>query len=108
MANKPSDLVQGTLDMLILKTLHRRQLHGYAIGVAITQRSENVLRVEEGSLYPALHRLELGGLLESEWKLSDTNRRAKFYRLTPEGRKRLSAEANNWQRLSLAIAKVMG
>ena len=100
-------MVQGTLDMLILKTLSRKPLHGYAIAVAIEQRSEQVLRVEEGSLYPALHRLELAGLLESEWKLSDANRRAKFYRLTAQGRKRLAAEASNWNRLTAAIARVM-
>jgi len=82
--NRTGDFVQGTLDMLILKTISRKQLHGYAIAVAIEQRSDNVLRVEEGSLYPALHRLELAGLLESEWKLSESNLRAKFYRLTPQ------------------------
>src|SRR5882724_2305124 len=105
--SKTGDLVQGTLDMLVLKIISRKQLHGYAIAVAIEQRSESVLRVEEGSLYPALHRLELAGLLESEWKLSDTNRRAKFYRLTTEGRKRLTDESNNWTRLAAAIARVM-
>jgi PadR family transcriptional regulator, regulatory protein PadR len=100
-------IVQGTLDMLILRTLERGALHGYAIAVAIEQRSDNVLRVEEGSLYPALHRLELAELLESEWKLSDTNRRAKYYRLTRKGRKHLAAEALNWNRLAAAIARVM-
>src|SRR5580698_7888736 len=83
------DLIQGTLDMLILRTLLRGALHGYAIALAIEQRSGDELRVEEGALYPALHRLEVAGLLESEWKLSETNRRAKFYRLTSEGEKRL-------------------
>src|SRR6266849_10369918 len=101
------ELVQGTLDMLILRMLARGPMHGYAIAVAIEQRSEQVLRVEEGSLYPALHRLELAGLLESDWKLSDANRRAKFYRLTPAGRKRLTVEAGNWVRLAAAIAQVM-
>ena len=105
--NKTGDFVQGTLDMLILKTISRKQLHGYAIAVLIEQRSDNVLRVEEGSLYPALHRLELAGLLESEWKLSESNRRAKFYRLTPQGRKRLTTETTNWNRLAAAIARVM-
>jgi PadR family transcriptional regulator, regulatory protein PadR len=100
-------LVQGTLDMLILRTLERGALHGYAIAVAIEQRSDNVLRVEEGSLYPALHRLELAELLESEWKLSETNRRAKYYRLTRKGRKHLAAEASNWNRMAAAIARVM-
>jgi len=105
--NRPADLVQGTLDMLILQTLSRKTLHGYAIAVAIEQRSDDVLRVEEGSLYPALHRLELAGLLASEWKLSDSNRRAKFYKLTPQGRKHLTQESANWLRLTSAIARVM-
>jgi PadR family transcriptional regulator PadR len=108
MAKKRSgELVQGTLDMLILKTLSRKPMHGYAIALAIEQRSLEVLRVEEGSLYPALHRLELAGLLESEWKMSEANRRAKFYRLTPKGRKQLAAESTNWGRLVAAIARVM-
>jgi PadR family transcriptional regulator PadR len=93
--------------MMILKTLSRRPMHGYAIALAIHDRSREVLKVEEGSLYPALHRLELAGLLESEWKLSEANRRAKFYRLTPAGRKRLTVEASNWVRLAAAIAQVM-
>src|SRR5579863_1949819 len=101
------DLIQGTLDMLILKTLARGSLHGYAIAVAIEQRSQDELRVEEGALYPALHRLEVAGLLSSEWKLSETNRRAKFYKLTPAGRKHLAAEATNWNRLVAAVARVM-
>jgi transcriptional regulator len=103
-----TDVIQGTLDMLILKTLTHRSLHGYAIALAIHERSEEALRVEEGSLYPALHRLELAGFLESEWKLSEANRRAKFYRITPPGRKRLAAESQNWARLATGIAKVMG
>jgi PadR family transcriptional regulator PadR len=105
--NQTGELVQGTLDMMILKTLSRRPMHGYAIALAIHDRSREVLKVEEGSLYPALHRLELAGLLESEWKLSEANRRAKFYRLTPAGRKRLTVEASNWVRLAAAIAQVM-
>jgi PadR family transcriptional regulator, regulatory protein PadR len=105
--NQGGELVQGTLDMMILKTLSRRPMHGYAIALAIHERSSEVLRVEEGSLYPALHRLELAGLLESEWKLSEANRRAKFYRLTAAGRKHLTAEAHNWARLAAAIARVM-
>lgn len=104
----PGELVHGTLDMLILKTLVHRSLHGYAIALAIHERSEETLRVEEGSLYPALHRLELAGFLESEWKLSEANRRAKFYRITPPGRKRLATESQNWVRLATGIAKVMG
>jgi PadR family transcriptional regulator len=101
------DLIQGTLDMLILKTLGRGAMYGYAIAIAIEQRSADELRVEEGALYPALHRLELAGLLKSEWKRSETNRRAKFYQLTPTGRKHLAAEAANWNRLAAAVARVM-
>jgi PadR family transcriptional regulator len=104
---RSADLIQGTLDMLILRTLSRKAMHGYAVAVAIEQRSDDVLRVEEGSLYPALHRLELAGLLESEWKLSESNRRAKFYKLTPQGRKHLAQESAQWTRLSSAIARVM-
>ena len=101
------ELVQGTLDMLILRTLARESMHGYAIAVAIELRSEDVLRVEEGSLYPALHRLELAGMLTSEWRTSEMNRRAKFYKLTPAGRKHLAAQSTNWNRLVLGIARVM-
>jgi len=104
---RSADLIQGTLDMLILRTLSRKAMHGYAVAVAIEQRSDDVLRVEEGSLYPALHRLELAGLLESEWKLSESNRRAKFYKLTPQGRKHLAQESAQWTRLSSPIARVM-
>lgn len=101
------DLIQGTLDMLVLKTLARGAMHGYAIAIAIGQRSAEELRVEEGALYPALHRLEVAGLLAGEWKLSGTNRRAKFYRLTAAGRKYLAAETSNWNRLVAAVARVM-
>ncbi len=101
------ELVQGTLEMLILRTLARGAMHGYAIAVAIESRSEDVLRVEEGSLYPALHRMELAGMLTSEWRTSETNRRAKFYKLTAAGRKQLAAQSTNWNRLVLAIARVM-
>jgi transcriptional regulator len=101
-------LVQGTLDMLILKTLSRSAMHGYGISQSIQQFSDEVLRVEEGSLYPALHRLELDGVIDSEWGQSENNRRAKFYRLTAAGRKRLSQEAGEWRRLAGAIARVMG
>src|SRR5690242_13663620 len=101
------ELVQGTLDMLVLKTLIRGPMHGYGIAQSIQQVSEDVLRVGEGSLYPALHRLELDGLLDSEWGQSENNRRAKFYRLTARGRKALAAEADNWNRLAQAIARVM-
>src|SRR5215467_6077636 len=101
------ELVQGTLDMLILKTLSRGPMHGFGIARSIQQISDEVLRVEEGSLYPALHRLELDGLVDAEWGQSDNNRRAKYYRLTARGRKALAAEAENWRRLAQAIARVM-
>jgi PadR family transcriptional regulator PadR len=100
-------LVQGTLDMLILKTLSRGAMHGYGISQSIQQISDEVLRVEEGSLYPALHRLELDGIIDSEWGQSEHNRRAKFYRLTADGRKRLTRESRDWRRLADAIARVM-
>jgi PadR family transcriptional regulator PadR len=103
----PADLVPGTLDMLILKTLTRGALHGYAVAEWIHQISEDVLQVEEGALYPALHRLELRGLLASEWGVSENNRRAKYYRLTALGRRHLAAESANWSRVSAAIARVM-
>jgi len=99
--------VQGTLDMLILKTLARGAMHGYGIAQSIRQLSDEVLRVEEGSLYPALHRLELDGMVDSEWGQSANNRRAKYYGLTASGRKQLQAEASNWRRLAEAIARVM-
>jgi PadR family transcriptional regulator, regulatory protein PadR len=100
-------LVQGTLDMLILKALTRGSLHGYAIAEFIQESSADVLRVEEGALYPALHRLELRGWLSAEWGVSDNNRRAKYYRLTPLGKKSLAEESQSWNRLSAAIARVM-
>jgi len=103
----PGELLQGTLDMLILKTLARGPLHGYAIALSIERTSEEVLRVEEGALYPALHRLEARGQLASEWGASDNNRRAKFYRLTAAGRKQLSQEASHWARVSAGITRVM-
>jgi PadR family transcriptional regulator PadR len=101
------ELVQGTLEMLILRTLARGAMHGYAIAVAIESRSKDVLRVEEGSLYPALHRMELAGLLTSEWRTSESNRRAKFYRLTAAGRKKLEVQSVHWNQLVLAIARIM-
>ena len=99
--------MQGTLDMLILKTLTRGAMHGYGIVEFIQQSSDDVLRVEEGALYPALHRLELRGLLSAEWGVSENNRRAKYYRLTAAGRKHLAEESSNWNRLSGAVARVM-
>jgi len=104
---KAGDLLQGTLDMLILKTLARGPLHGYGVAELIHQRSEDVLRVEEGALYPALHRLELRGLLGSEWGASENNRRAKYYRLTAAGRRQLEAESAQWNRMVTAMARVM-
>jgi PadR family transcriptional regulator, regulatory protein PadR len=101
------DLVQGTLDMLILKALTRGAMHGYAVMEFIQQTSEDVLRVEEGALYPALHRLELRGLLKAAWGVSENKRRAKFYELTALGRTYLVEEASSWDRLSAAIARVM-
>src|SRR6266704_803553 len=103
----PGDLLQGTLDLLILKSLARESMHGYGVAEWIHQTSEDVLRVEEGALYPALHRLELRGLLASEWGLSENNRRAKYYRLTAAGRKRLAVEAEHWQRMTAAIGRIM-
>jgi len=105
--DKAGDLVQGTLDMLVLKTLARGALHGYAIAEFIHQTSDNLLRVEEGALYPALHRLELRGLLASAWGVSENNRRAKYYRLTPAGRRHLAAEAEHWNRMTAAISLIM-
>ena len=107
MRTKDADLVQGTLDMLVLKTLTRGAMHAYAIAEFIQLTSEDVLRVEEGALYPALHRLELRGLLAAEWGLSDNNRRAKYYRLTAAGRKRLAVEAEHWERMTAAIGRIM-
>ncbi len=106
--NNSGDLVPGTLDMLVLQALSREEKHGYAIAEYLHQRSEDVLRVEEGALYPALHRLELRGLLASTWGVSENNRRAKFYRLTAAGRKALSDERAHWRRMAGAIARVMG
>jgi transcriptional regulator len=103
----PGELLPGTLDMLILKTLARGALHGYGIAEFIETTSEDVLRVEEGALYPALHRLEVRGLLASEWGASDNNRRAKFYRLTAEGRRQLAHEASRWERMIAGIGRIM-
>lgn len=104
---REGDLVQGTLDMLILRTLARGRAHGYAIAESIHQRSEDVLRVEESALYPALHKLELRGLLDSEWGISENKRRAKYYKLTARGRKYLTAESAHWSLMTAAIARVM-
>jgi len=101
------DLLQGTLDMVIMKALQLGPLHGYAIARRVQQFSGDVLRVEEGALYPALHRMEERGWLESEWGLSENNRRSRFYRLTRKGRKQLEIEAADWKRLSAAITRAL-
>lgn len=106
MASK-SDLLQGTLDLLILKTLALGAQHGWGISQRIQQVSGDVLRVNQGSLYPALHRLELQGWIASEWGESDNNRQAKFYKLTATGRRQLADERENWLRLSTAIGRVL-
>jgi PadR family transcriptional regulator, regulatory protein PadR len=105
--SKPSDLLQGTLDLLILKILALEPLNGWSISQRLTQVSGDVLQVSDGSLYPALHKLEQQGWIASEWKASENNRRAKFYTLTRLGRKQLDQEATNWNRLSAAISHVM-
>lgn len=99
--------LQGALDLLILKTLQRGPMHGYGIAQRIQQISENTLRVEEGSLYPALHRIEQAGWIRADWRVTDTRRRAKYYSLTPVGQKQLEREQENWDRVSSAVAKVL-
>src|ERR1700675_1367900 len=103
----PGDLLQGTLDLLILKALAGGSMHGYGVAEWIHESSQDVLRVEEGALYPALHRLGLGGLLSAEWGTSDNNRRAKFYALTAGGRKQLAQETEYWRRMSGAVARIL-
>jgi PadR family transcriptional regulator PadR len=105
--SKPPDLVQGTLDLLILKILALEPLHAWAIGQRLKQVSGEVLQVSDGSLYPALHKLEQQGWITAEWKTSENNRRAKYYSLTRPGRRHLEREAANWTRLSAAITSVM-
>ena len=101
------ELLQGTLDMLILKAIADQSLHGFAIAARIHQVSREVLQVEEGSLYPALHRLQKRGWITARWGISENNRKAKFYRLTRTGRKQLGVETENWERLSAAINLVL-
>jgi PadR family transcriptional regulator, regulatory protein PadR len=101
------DLLPGTLDMLILRTLQHDALHGWAISDRIQQISQDVLQVNQGSLYPALHRLEHRGWIEAEWAVSELGRRAKYYRLTAAGRRQLAVEASEWERMSAAIGRVM-
>jgi PadR family transcriptional regulator len=105
--NPPGELLQGTLDMLILQTLSRGPQHGYAITEFIERTSQEALRVEEGALYPALHRLEVRGLLAAEWGTSENNRRAKFYRLTAAGRRQLAQEASYWFRMAAGVGRIM-
>ncbi len=105
--SKPTDLVQGTLDLLILKTIALEAMHGWGIAQRIRQVSKEVLQVNQGALYPALHRLEQSGWIKAKWGESDNNRRAKFYSLTAAGRKYLEQEQANWQRLSTAIGLVL-
>jgi PadR family transcriptional regulator, regulatory protein PadR len=105
--SKPSDLVQGTLDMLLLKILALEPLNGFAVSERLKQISEDVLQVSDGSLYPALHKLEQEGWISAEWKTTDNNRRAKFYSLTRLGRRQLEKETENWGRLSTAISRVV-
>jgi len=105
--SKPADLVQGTLDLLLLKILALEPLHGWAISLRLRSISGDVLQVSEGSLYPALHKLEHEGWIKAEWKTTENNRRAKFYSLTRPGQKQLAMETANWQRLSSAISNVI-
>ena len=102
-----NDLLQGTLDMLILKALANGPLHGYSVVRWIHEKTDEVLRIEEGSLYPALHRLEERGWVRGEWGLSENNRQAKYYKLTRAGRKQLQIESASWDRLAAAVASVM-
>lgn len=105
--SKPADLVQGTLDLLILKILALQPVHGWALSQRLKQISSDVLHVSDGSLYPALHKLEQQGWIRAEWKPTENNRRAKFYSLTRLGRRHLEREAANWERISTAISGVM-
>ncbi|HUA22391.1 MAG TPA: PadR family transcriptional regulator [Bryobacteraceae bacterium] len=105
--SKPTDLVQGTLDLLVLKTLALQPLHGWAIAQRIRQLSNEVLQVQQGSLYPALHRLEQQAWIKAEWGESDNHRRAKYYSLTRAGRRQLEREASSWERLSAAISAIV-
>ena len=105
--DKRLELLQGTLDMLILRTLQWGPEHGHGIGLAIRSQSDELLKVETGSLYPALHRLEKRGWLKSEWAVSEANQRAKYYRLTAAGRRRLKSETDRWSRLAVAMSRAL-
>ncbi|ACO31322.1 PadR family transcriptional regulator [Acidobacterium capsulatum] len=104
---KQTDQLQGTLDLLVLKTLERGPMHGWGITVHIERVSDAMLRVEEGSLYPALHRMEKEGWIAASWGQSENNRRARFYRLTPRGRRQLEVERENWERVTGAVALIV-
>ena len=107
MAKARTDLMQGTLELLILKTLSRDAMHGYGIAQRIHEAADDLLKIEDGSLYPALYRMEERGWITSEWDVSENNRRAKFYKLTRAGRKQLEAESANWDRISQAITRIL-
>src|SRR4051794_36931543 len=107
MAPRKNDILQGTLALLVLKTLQHRPMHGWGITLHIQETSNDLLRVEEGSLYPALHRMEQDGWITSEWGVSENNRRARYYRLTAAGRKQLAKEEQSWQELTDAVALVL-
>jgi PadR family transcriptional regulator PadR len=108
MTRPKADLLQGTLDMLILKALEQQPVHGFGISLRLRQVSREALQVEQGSLYPALYRLEEGGLIRSEWGLSENNRKARYYQLTVAGRRQLKKERENWDRISAAVNLVLG
>lgn len=107
MAKTRTDLMQGTLELLILKTLARDSMHGYGIAQRIHAVADDLLKIEDGSLYPALYRMEERGWVKSKWDVSENNRRAKFYKLTSAGRRQLEAESDNWERISRAITRIL-
>ena len=107
MANERTDLLQGTLELLILNTLARESMHGYGIVQRIHEAAEDLLKVEDGSLYPALYRMEERGWISSEWGVSENNRRARFYKLTRQGQRQLEAQRANWNRISKAVSKIL-
>ncbi len=107
MSQSETELLQGTLDLLILKTLALESMHGYGVSLRIQQISQDVLRVQQGSLYPALYRLEQRGFITYEWGTSENGRRAKFYSLTPKGEKQLTSETEGWERLSAAVNRIL-
>lgn len=106
-SSEPPELLQGTLDMLILKALQHQPMHGFGISVRIRQMSDDVLHVEQGSLYPAIYRLEHKGWIKAEWGVSENNRKARFYEITATGRKHLASETSNWMQVSAAINTVL-